>query len=145
MNYKFEDTQIKVSVSALIEDIQMLRSYMTDPYNNVNNLQCLLECLEDTLNMASVIPGTDIQPSPTSVIAMGVNSGVIMHSDGTDLECEGSIPVSKLYAYDCPEDCPNKDKCSPQNGIFVLKGGYVYSIDSNLFQDEDLIEFLERM
>ena len=138
---EFKDIPVVISASALVEDIQMLyEAIEKKDWGFVNTVR---ECLEDSLRNAKKIPGTDIVPSPTSVIAMGHSSGIMMNEDGSDLVCTGGIPVSELTFTACTRNCPHCDECNPEKLCFMLEGGFLYNGADSWDRDEALMEFVE--
>ena len=134
-----------VSTEALIEDYQMLnRAYHTGDWSLV---QCAMECIANTIADGTISPQErlEITPSPSSVINLAINNGILM--DGNkDIQCKAGHPVSNAIDCcgdtTCSDECPYFGKeCIPESGPILLQGDTPYYMDS--IEDEYLDKQLQ--
>lgn len=126
----------KVPTECLIEDYQMILTAMSieDKEERDSRLNTVLECIAESIDRFTEVPaGVSVNPSPSSIIAMGVDNGILCHADGTDIHCIAGKPVSLALSggvCQCNETCPYWGECCPDSGIIILESSAEYQFDN---------------
>lgn len=139
-----------VPTECLVEDYQMLQRvlnrlnnslYKADPIiaDCVEDIGTALECIAESMDRYTELPSLcapDFKPSPSSIVALGYQNGIVGCEDGSDIPCIAGKPVSKAMTggvLQC-ENCEflKNGKCDPDKGRLLLEDDIVYdgSIDS---------------
>lgn len=129
-----------VATEALIEDYQMLsKAYNSGDWSLV---QCTMECIANVIANNTVAPkeGLKITPSPSSVINLAINNGILMDGEN-DVQCKAGHPVSNAIDCcgdtTCSKECPYFGKeCLPESGPILLQNDVPYYMDA--IEDEYL-------
>lgn len=142
MKYQFKDACIEVHLSTLVEHYQtLMRAVETSDWDDV---WCVMECLSENISYGMKNAKTDFKftPSPTSLLAMNCQSGILCNADGSDIQCGGHHGVSDAEQH-C-ETCRYHGKaCKPEQGTLLLNCGLVYSMSDDSNRDEFLLPALE--
>ena len=80
-----------------------------------DEVKTTIDCLANDIEQFTVVPpDLEIVPSASSLIAMSMETGVIVGADGKDIPCRAGFPIS--YALggaccQCYEECPHYEEC----------------------------------
>lgn len=147
MKYEFrKDIITHIPTCCLVEDYQTLL-YALESGNHlkmVGAIKTTLECLAETIDRYTTIPdGLHVVPSPSSIIAMGQESGIIVNGS-EDIKCADGKPVSNAMAGGCCQCCEQcrffQKGCDPEHGLLLLKSGFLY--DGAAENEDSLLESL---
>lgn len=112
-----------VPTACLVEDYQALLCAIKNEDWEV--VQTVADCLAESISRhTSGLKGLDIVPSGSSLVAMGVKTGILLR-DGRDLLCATGKQVSHALSggcCQCEPDCPhfNQD-CFPDTEGILLR------------------------
>lgn len=161
VNYKFRnDVFAKVPVECLIEEVQILRasleSYLhsgkteQDVTNLIEDVHTVIDCLEEDIDRYTEVPNDlKVVPSGSTLIAMGIKSGIIVQEDGSDILCAAGKPISETMSGGCCQcgSCEHYSKCFADYGLprygRILPMDMIHqldgSVDKSPFTIDDLI------
>ena len=153
---KFIDSTTHAPTSCLIEDynsileiISSIETHSCDTMDLIDRLNTVAECLSDTIKQYTdpLRQGKEVlfTPSPSSLIAMSIKSGIMVTDKGEDPKCTAGHPISSRCdgCWQCSQRCAEKHGCDPEHGLTVMAGGYGYLRGSSK-RDEALLEAMER-
>ena len=143
-----KDIITRVPACNLIECCQILQAALrTHPAVNPQKaMQTVYDCLSDCIeNYTPSDKSAGIHPSPSSLLAPGVKSGILMHN-GQDILCGNHKPISDAMCGGVCQCCRACEfyghECRPEQGILVLESGYIHDPAHN--EDQQLIDRLTK-
>lgn len=158
--YQFRDDIITIVPTAcLIEDVQKLGlalSKAVDPdYDAVAVLkeECATtaECLADIVARYTLVPpDLQIEPSGSSLVAMGMESGIIVDADGNDIACRAGAPISsamKGTCCQCDQACPFFQLCFNGRADDLPRTGRIAPMQMDIdlaTTDDDIVAYLDK-
>ena len=147
--YKFNNIITHAPTACLIEDYQTLQRALDAidicPHDTQEHIRCVMECLASVIDSCTKVPtGLDIKPSPSSLIAMSCQEGILTDEKGKDFLCAAGKPVSGAMSggcCQCDETCAYFGKeCDPENCHVLLPDEFMYEPGPG--EDEKLLEHL---
>ena len=147
--YKFNNIITHAPTACLIEDYQTLQRALDAidicPHDTQEHIRCVMECLASVIDSCTKVPtGLDIKPSPSSLIAMSCQEGILTDEKGKDFLCAAGKPVSGAMSggcCQCDETCAYFGKeCDPENCHVLLPDEFMYEPGPG--EDEKLLNHL---
>lgn len=133
-----KDITTHVPTCALVEDYQMLAAAIRE--QDWDAVATVMDCLAEVIESHTEVPShLDVNPSPSSLVAMGHIQGIIVDDSGHDIRCALDRPVSEAMqggVGQCPDNCPHREACEPDKGRPVLMDGHPDN-------EEELVTLLE--
>ena len=144
--YKFTTEIIThVPTCALIEDYQALQKAVNTC--DWDEVKTVMECLAASIGRYTDVPKCfQISPSPSSLVAMSCESGILVTEDEKDFSCAAGLPVSRALsggACQCDASCMTEHGCCPEEGKMLLQCGFTYDMERSSSQDDELLEALD--
>lgn len=142
-NKPIDVTFIKDSVTlapteCLIEDYQTLAHALKT--RDWDEVQTVMECLANIIDdYATQSEYTTFKPSVSSAILMSYDNGILAKEDGTDVQCMFGRNISTAMdggVCQCPDDCPHRNKCKPEDGELLLSNGMYYFMGDNSVNED---------
>lgn len=135
------DIITSVPTACLVEDYQALLSAIKNEDWEV--VQTVADCLAENISKhTSGLKGLDIVPSGSSLIAMGIKTGILLQ-DNKDFLCAAGKQVSRALQdgyCQCKSDCPHfKQDCFPETEGILLQHERFYEYGKS---DEHLVSML---
>ena len=77
-------------------------------------------------------PDLEIVPSASSLIAISMETGVIVGADGKDIPCRAGFPISYALSgacCQCYEECPHYEECFGGADEEIPRYGRIFPMD----------------
>lgn len=158
--YQFRDDIVTIVPTAcLIEDVQKLGralSRAADPaYDTVAVLkeECATtaECLAEVIARYTLVPpDLQIEPSGSSLVAMGMENGIIVNADGKDIVCRAGHPISNAMngaCSQCDQACPFFQLCFDGAADDLPRTGRIAPMQMDIdlsTTDDDIVTYLDK-
>lgn len=146
MGVQFRDDIVShVPTACLVEDYQALVQAVNE--HDWDMVETVAQCIAEVIDRHTIVPeGLDIKPSPSSLVALACENGIIM-SDYADIRCAAGKPVSFALSggvCQCSEECMAAHACNPEECHIQLESGTTYA-PSVQKSDEFVSELTARM
>lgn len=166
--YQFrDDIMTIVPTACLVEDVQRLslalkRADDPDYLRNSNitaydaeeilrdEAAVLVECLADIIEQFTVVPpDLEITPSGSSLVAMGMENGIIVGADGKDITCRAGHPISAAMSgacCQCNDSCPHFQACFGDASVDLPRYGRIAPMEMDIdlrTTDDDVVNYLD--
>lgn len=140
--YRFFPANASVDLGYLVEDWQQLVNAIASyDWNAVRvTADCIAELIQSSLHDN---PNLKFQPSASSVVAQGVQTGILAKPDGTDFECAAGRPMHEVIISEtpqCPDGCAEKHGCNPDYCRIKMACGHMY--DGRSMSADELLKAL---
>lgn len=133
MSVQFRDDIVShVPTACLVEDYQSLVRAVNE--HDWDMVETVAQCIAEVIDRYTTVPeGLEIKPSPSSLVALACENGIIT-SDNADIRCAAGNPVSFALSggvCQCPEECMAAHDCAPENCYVQLECGATYDPSEN--------------
>lgn len=146
MSIQFRDDIVShVPTACLVEDYQSLVRAVNE--HDWDMVETVAQCIAEVIDRYTTVPeGLEIKPSPSSLVALACENGIIT-SDNADIRCAAGKPVSFALSggvCQCSEECMAAHDCDPEKCYLQLECGLSYD-PALLLSDEFVSELSARM